>query len=83
MTKLTLSMEKSVVAKAKSLARADHTSVSAMVSQFVISLSNGRRRRIRLGPITRKASGLVKLPPGKDYKELIEEAIWAKHGISK
>ena len=83
MTKLTLSMEEAVVAKAKRIARANRTSVSAMVTQFVISLSGGPRTRIRIGPLTRKASGLVRLPAGKDYKQLIEEAILDKHGVPK
>jgi hypothetical protein len=83
MTKLTLSMDEAVVAKAKRIARANRTSVSAMVTQFVVSLGDGSRRHIRLGPLTRKASGLVRLPAGKDYKELIEEAICDRHGGRK
>jgi len=34
----------------------------------------------RLGPLTRKATGIVKLPPGKTDRELLEEALVEKHG---
>lgn len=76
MPKLTLSADKDVIKKAKHLAQERGTSVSAMFSQFVKSMaSTDQGPRERLGPITRKAMGLVKLPPDKPYRELIEEAI--------
>lgn len=78
MPKLTLSADKDVIEKAKHLAQQRGTSVSAMFSQFVQSMAStdqGPAPRDRLGPITRKAMGLVKLPPDKPYRELIEEAI--------
>lgn len=83
MTKLTLSMDEAVVAKAKEIAHAQGTSVSAMVSNIVRSMATGRTRQIKLGPITRRATGLVKLPPDKDYKKLIEEALMEKYGMNK
>ena len=83
MTKLTLSMEEDVVAKAKKIAKDNGTSVSAMVRQFVVSLSSGPGAHIKIGPLTRKATGLAKMPAGKDYKELIKEAIWERHGGRK
>ncbi|MCC5831223.1 MAG: hypothetical protein JJU36_17425 [Phycisphaeraceae bacterium] len=78
MPKLTLSADKDVIEKAKQLAKERGTSVSAMFSQFVENMASadqGPAPRDRLGPITRKAMGLVKLPPDKSYRELIEEAI--------
>jgi hypothetical protein len=78
MPKLTLSADKDVIEKAKHLAQERGTSVSAMFSQFVENLASTDKSsapRERLGPITRKAMGLVKLPPDKSYRELIEEAI--------
>lgn len=83
MTKLTLSIDEAVVAKAKQIADANNTSVSAMFSQFVQSLAAPRKRPAKIGPLTRKLSGIVKLPPNKDYKELLVEALMERHGISK
>jgi hypothetical protein len=83
MTKLTLSIEPSVVKKAKQMAEANHTSVSAMFSQFVESASAPRGRRPKIGPLTRKLSGVIELPPGKDYKKLVEEALADKYKVAK
>ena len=83
MTKLTLSIEPSVVEKAKQMAEANKTSVSAMFSQFVESAATPRQRRPKIGPLTRKLSGTIELPPGKDYKKLIEDALADKYGVAK
>lgn len=80
MTKLTLSMDKAVIAQAKKIAQARHTSVSAMVTQFIQSVA-APKRKLKLGPLTRRVSGLIKLPPGKDYKELVSDALAQRHGI--
>ena len=81
MTKLTLSIDEAVVEKAKRIAEANRTSVSAMFSQFVQSAGAQHKRQTKIGPLTRKLSGIVKLPAGKDYKEALTEALMAKHGI--
>ena len=83
MTKLTLSVEESVVKKAKRIANANNTSVSAMFSQFVELASSERPHRPKIGPLTRKLSGIIKLPQGKDYKELLAESLAEKYGAAK
>ncbi len=83
MTKLTLSMDEAVVEKAKQIAQAHKTSVSAMFSQFVQSMAGHRARRAKVGPLTRKVSGIVKLPAGKNDKELLTEALMARYGIAE
>jgi hypothetical protein len=83
MTKLTLSIEPAVVEKAKQMAEANKTSVSAMFSQFVESAAAPRTRRRKVGPLTRKVSGAIELPRGKDYKNLLEDALADKYGVAK
>ena len=79
--KLTLSAEKDLVAEAKTFAARRKTSVSAMVSGYLRSLSRLEGRSpASLGPITRRASGIVKLSPGRSDKDLIGEALTAKYG---
>lgn len=59
------------------------------IAPFFITLPDGRRKRIPIGPLTRKATGIAKplpgkeIPPGKDYRDLYEEAICEKHGVRK
>jgi hypothetical protein len=78
--KLTLSAEKDLVAEAKTFAARRKTSVSAMVSGFLRSLSRLEGGpAASLGPITRRASGIVKLPPGRSDKDLVADALVAKY----
>lgn len=78
MPKLTLSADKDVIEKAKRLAEERGTSVSAMFSQFVDTVSSPRQRRRRPAPITRRLRGLAKVSPKKSDRELFERAILAK-----
>jgi len=83
--KLTLSADEKVIRKARQLARKNKTSISAMFSRLVLALSKreARKPRQELGPVTRKALGLVKLPRGKSDKRLLEEALMEKYGFKK
>ncbi len=83
MKKLTLSAEEDVIKEAKRLAAENHTSVSAMFARWVRAVSGRRKqgRRERLGPLTRKALGLGKLPSDESDRELLEEALADKYGV--
>ncbi len=78
-TKLTLSADKELIEKAKKLARKEGTSLSSMFSRFIEARLQGQRRRPGPGPLTRKATGLVKLLKGKSDRELLEDALDAKN----
>ena len=83
-TKLTLSADKVVIAEAKRLARERHTSVSAMFARFVAA--SGQRstaRTLAVGPLTRQASGLVRLPRNQTDRDLLEAALAEKYGAGK
>jgi hypothetical protein len=82
MAKLTLSVDKDVVTEAKRYAKANNTSVSALFTNFVLSL-NAPRRRMKIGPLTRKLTGIMKLPPGKDFREVLTDALMEKYEITK
>jgi hypothetical protein len=78
-SRLTLSAKKEVIAKAKKLAAARGTSVSAMFSQLVLALDAPHRPADRPGPISRKLFGIVKFPKGKSDRELLTEALMEKY----
>jgi hypothetical protein len=79
MMRLTLSVDASVIEKAKRMAKANGTSVSAMFSHFIESVATPRRRRPKIGPLTRELSGMIALPPDKDYRRLLDDALTHKH----
>jgi hypothetical protein len=77
MPKLTLYAEKDVIEKAKGIAKQRGTSVSAMFSQFVKTMSTPRQDRRKPAPITRRLRGLAKVSAERTDRELFEEAILA------
>lgn len=82
MKKLTLSMDEETIVEAKRLAAESGTSVSAMFSRLVRAMAARRRTDLPVGPVTRQATGLVKLPEGKTDRELMEEALSDKYDLN-
>ncbi|MGC8542011.1 MAG: DUF6364 family protein [Phycisphaerae bacterium] len=79
MPKLTLSADSEVIVLAKKLAGRQGTSVSSLFSQFIRSM-DAKGRSASLTPLTRRASGLIRLPRGKSTRQLIEEALTKRYG---
>jgi hypothetical protein len=81
-TKLTLSMDESVIERAKQAARARNTSVSAMLSGLVSGLDalDHPRGPDFIGPVTRAATGLVALSGGRSDADLLGDALWERYG---
>ncbi len=86
MKKLTLSMDEKDIRAARRLARDSGTSISAMFSRLVRMMARKRRavpEGEELPPLTRKLTGIVALPKGKTDREILEDAVLAKHGFGK
>jgi len=83
MSKLTLSADKAVIRRAKKLAAANSTSVSAMFSSFILAMTRPREPQEPAGPLTRMATGLIHLPADAHDEHLLEEALAEKHGARK
>ena len=81
MKKLTLSADRDVIVEARRLARQTGTSVSSMFERFVRLLATQRRTDRPLGPLTRKASGMIALPKGRSAQKVLEDALMEKHGL--
>jgi len=82
-TKLTLSADPATVAVAKQMAARRHTSVSSMFARFIKAIQDAPTEAVSIGPITQRASGLVKLPKQKTDRELIEDALTSRYGIER
>lgn len=81
-TKLTLSMDESVIERAKQAAHARNTSVSAMLAGLVrglVALDHSRGADF-IGPLTRAATGLVDLGPGSAVADPLGDALWERYG---
>jgi len=69
--KLTLSLDQSVIAKAKSYAKRNKTSLSKMIEAYFDSLTNNEiiENEIPISPLVESLCGVIELPDGFDYKE--------------
>jgi hypothetical protein len=75
-SKLTLSIDATLIGAAKRLAAERRTSVSAMFARLLVAMQQTRTiDQSALAPLTRRVSGLVSLPEGKTDRELLEEAL--------
>jgi hypothetical protein len=75
-TKLTLTMEHSVIAKAKIYAKNREHSLSDLIENYLKSItSDVSPNEVELTPIVKSLKGAVKAPENFDYnyKKLIEE----------
>jgi len=83
MKKLTLSADPDVIDQARELAEQTGTSVSSMFARVVRLLAEQRRSARTLGPLARKASGMIVLPKGRSERQIVEDALLEKHGLRR
>ncbi len=82
LTKLTLTIDQSIIEKAKEFAQEKNKSVSRIVEEYLRNISSGNMSfdystKIE-SPITDSLVGMFK-DNGKDYKSLLEEALSDKY----
>ncbi|MEO6521142.1 MAG: DUF6364 family protein [Mucilaginibacter sp.] len=78
-TKLTLTVEKGVIQKAKSYAKHTGRSLSELVENYLETLTEEREDTKHLSPKLKKLVGIVKLPDEFDEKKELREYFEKKH----
>ncbi len=82
MKKLTLSADEDVIAAAHRIAEERGTSISALFSRFIKSLANDPSS-LKVGRMTRRASGLIELPDDTSDSEVLTDALLQKHELNR
>lgn len=82
LTKLTLTIDKSIIEKAKNFAQEKNKSVSRIVEEYLRNILTGNERfsysdRLK-SPITDGLVGMFE-DDGRDYKTLLEDALVDKY----
>ncbi len=69
--KLTLSLNQSIIEKAKKYAKKNNTSVSKMIEAYFDSLTNieSNKNEILITPLVESLCGVIELPDDFDYKK--------------
>ena len=84
-TRLALSMDESVVERARRLAEHRNTSISKLFVSFVCMMEQQKDSDVHeLPPLTKRALGLAKVdvPDDWDYKDLLADELIGKYGES-
>jgi hypothetical protein len=81
MKKLTLILDPEVIIEAKRLANEQRTTVASMFANFIKYFARRHDDSVRLGRITRKATGLVQLPRGKIERQIVQQSLLQKYDL--
>ena len=77
-TKLTLTVEKSVIERAKSYAKNTGRSLSEIIENYLTTLTN-ENDNDQLSPKLKKIVGIITLPEDFDEKAALRSALEKKH----
>ncbi len=81
-TKLTLSVEKEIIELSKEYAKKSGRSLSDLIENYLKTLVvSTQHQPEKLGPITKKLSGIIKVSHNKDidYKKEFENMVFEKY----
>lgn len=78
-TKLTLTVEKTVIEKAKSYAKKTGRSLSDLIEKYLESITSDEKNDEDISPKLRKIVGAVKLPKNFDEEKELRSYLEKKH----
>ncbi len=79
-SKLTLKIDKQTIQIAKLYAKSKKTSLSKLVENYLILVSDPKKEDNELTPMVRSLSGILKVAGKKPYKELYKTHLKVKYG---
>ena len=68
-TKLTLKLEQSVIEKAKDYAKRQKTSLSRLIENYLLDITDEKDVQEKITPLVRSLSGIIDLPNDYDHKK--------------
>ncbi len=78
-TKLTLKLEQTVIEKAKKYAKDQKTSISRLIENYLLSITNDQESDDTITPLVRSLSGIIDLPKDFDHKKGYAEFLTNKY----
>lgn len=78
-TKLTLTVEKTVIEKAKSYAKQTGRSLSELIEKYLESIISDEKKDVDISPKLKKIVGSVKLPKNFDEDKELRSYFEKKH----
>lgn len=68
-TKLTLKLNQLVIEKAKAYAKSEKTSVSSLIENYLLRLTETKDAKTEITPLVKSLSGILDLSPEEDLKQ--------------
>jgi len=78
--KVTLSINETVLKKAKTFAKNNHTSLSKLFENYLSDITGKENDVDEISPLVRSLSGVLKLPDNFDYKKDKAKYLESKYG---
>ena len=80
-TKLTLTIEKEIIERAKNYAKGKNRSLSDIIENYLKILTNEERnnKRKKLNPAVESLKGSFKMPKDMDYKKVLKDRLEKKY----
>ncbi len=79
--KLTLTIEQSVIEKAKSYAKKKGTSLSNIIENYLKIITSEQKSDRDISPIVKSLRGSFKVPDNFNYKEELAKALFEKYDL--
>lgn len=80
-TKLTLTLEHSIIEQSKAYAKSKERSLSDLIENYLKAIIEDDKKEVRISPSIQKLKGSVKLPEDFDYKRDLTNALSKKYGV--
>ena len=68
-TKLTLSLNKSIIEQAKVYAKANKISLSKLIESYLATITKNTAKKVEITPLVKSLSGVIKLNEDTDIKK--------------
>lgn len=78
-TKLTLTIEQSIIERAKSYAKGKGRSLSEIIENYLKAITSEQKATEDISPITKSLRGSFKAPDNFDYKNELSKALKEKY----
>ena len=77
--KLTLKLEQAVIEKAKTYAKSHKTSLSRMIENYLLHVTNEENEQETITPLVKSLSGIISLPEEVDVKKSYTDYLTNKY----
>jgi len=78
-TKLTLKLNETVIGKAKGFAKKQNTSLSRLIENYLLSITDAQEANDEITPLVKSLSGIIDLPKNADHKKAYTDFLIEKY----